>query len=82
MMTDEQLKAKGWSVPIYKAVHAAGGPLPVAYAFGMKSVQGVKFWYERRQLPGRNIAKLCELGGNVVPVDEIVADLATSRAAA
>ena len=82
MMTDEQVRAKGWSIPVYRAIEAAGGPVAVAYAFKMKSVQGVQNWYLRRAIPAPKISKLCELAGGKVTAQQILDDLEESRVAA
>lgn len=75
-MTDEQLTARGWSIPIYRAVELAGGATAVAAAMGLKSMTAVMAWYKNGSMKARYINGLCALAGNKVTPQEILDDLA------
>lgn len=79
-MKDEKLNELGYSVPIFRAVEAAGGPLAVAYHMGMKSPQAVDYWHRRRNIPAAKIHRLCELGGFKVKPAEILEEVAKYQA--
>ena len=79
-MTEQDLKAKGFSVPIFRAVEAAGGPIAVAYHMGLKSTQAVNHWITKRTIPTHRIHKLCELGGNAITAADIAKDVAEFHA--
>lgn len=74
-MTDEQIRLRGWSVPIYRAVEAAGGPTAVAAAMGFKAMTTPMHWYKAGSIRRQYIHGLCSLGGNKVKPEEIIADL-------
>ncbi len=81
-MTDQEIKKKGWSVAIYRAVEAAGGMVQVAAKMNMESTQGVMGWYRRRSIPAHRINQLCAMTGGKVTPQQILDELEESRAAA
>jgi hypothetical protein len=80
-MQDREIVAKGWSVPIYRAIEAAGGESRVASHLGLKSSQTPQHWYKARSIRAAYIVPLCVLGGYKVAPEEILADLAAKEAA-
>lgn len=74
-MNEEQVRLRGWSVPIFKAVQAAGGPVAVAAAMGFKASTTPMHWYKSGSIRKQYIHGLCALGGNTVTPDEIIADI-------
>ncbi len=74
-MTEEQARLRGWSVPIFRAVKAAGGATSVAVAMGFKTEQTPSNWYKQRSIKRQYIHGLCALGGNTVLPQEIIDDL-------
>lgn len=81
-ITEEQARLRGWCVPIYRAVLAAGGPLVVASAMGFKSMTAPMYWYKTGKISPKYIPGLCELTGGKVTPDEIIADLEQREGAA
>ena len=76
-MTDEQLQKRGFSIPIFRAIEAAGGPPAVAARFGMKTAQMPAYqWPKLRNIPARYITPLCEMGGNAIRPEQILAEVA------
>lgn len=75
VLTDEELRRRGHSVPIYRAIEAAGGVVAVAFHLGMTTTLGPTNWYQRGSVPARRLLRLCELGNYKVTPEEIVADM-------
>lgn len=76
-MTDKEIQARGMSVPITRAVEAAGGPMAVAQAFGLKTPQMPAYqWPRKRNIPAQYITKLCDMGGRKVQPEDILVDIA------
>jgi hypothetical protein len=75
-MTEEELKRRGWSVPIYRAVQAAGGAVSVAHNMGLAAMTTPMAWYKKRSMPAKYITSLCALGGYSVKPQAILDDLA------
>jgi hypothetical protein len=76
MLSDEQVMARGWSVPIYRAIEAAGGPVAVAQALGLKTAQMPAYqWARRRNIPAQYIVRLCDMGGRKVQPEDILSDI-------
>jgi len=71
-MTDDEIRARGWSVPIYRAVAAAGGPIAVAHHFKLAAMTTPMRWYKTGRIGSQYIVPLCALGGNAVQPDEIL----------
>lgn len=81
-MQDEEIRARGWSVPIYRAVKEAGGEARVAAHLGLKTSMAARHWYTTRSIRAHYIIPLCVLCGYAVKPDEILADLALVKEAA
>ncbi len=79
-ISDDELAKRGWSIPIYRAVQAAGGDVPVAYEFRLATSNTVQAWYARRTLPLANVHRLCELGGMEIKPVDILSDIAAHQA--
>lgn len=78
-MTDDQITNRGWSVPIYRAVEAAGGPVAVANAFGFRSATTPMHWYKQGTIQTRYIDALCKLGGYAIKPGDMAYDVAMRR---
>jgi hypothetical protein len=67
-----------WNRTIWEAVRLAGGVTAVAEEFGMNP-SSVHFWFTRSYVPSQYIPRLCELGGNRVTADQILAECQVSK---
>jgi hypothetical protein len=78
-MQDEEIITRGWSVPIYRAIEAAGGAARVASGLGLESSQTPMHWYKTRSIKAQYIIPLCVLSGYKVQPDEILQDVTQAR---
>jgi len=74
-MTDDEIRARGWSVPIYRAVAAAGGPIAVAHHFKLAAMTTPMRWYKTGRIGSQYIVPLCKLGGDKISPQEILDDV-------
>lgn len=80
-MTDDEISARGWSIPIYRAVAAAGGPIAVAHHFKLAAMTTPMRWYKTGRIGSQYIVPLCKLGGDKISPQQILDDVAASESA-